>query len=77
VCESLDPSFIVSSFWGTLSVRLVVERTIIIIVPLIVSFLFHSVALLMTVFYPATCISFAENVAHVPLVLISLSTVLL
>jgi hypothetical protein len=51
------------SFGGALSLRLVLEGTIITIVSLIALFLLNALSLLAPVFYPAMCISAVDDVA--------------
>jgi hypothetical protein len=53
------------SSWVALSVRLVIERIIIIIVPLITSFQIKALLLLVLVIDPAMCISVTDDVAQV------------
>jgi hypothetical protein len=75
--KSFDSSFIASIFGGTLSVRLVIEGTIIIIVPFVASFLFDVTSLLAPFFNSDVCISAVNNVTQVPIVPISPLTALL
>jgi hypothetical protein len=75
--ESFNSSFIVPSFWGALSVRLVIEGTIVITVPFIVSFLFDAFSLLAVVFNSVVCISAVDHVTQVSVIPISLSAVFL
>jgi hypothetical protein len=56
------------SSWVALSVRLVIERIIIIIVPLITSFLLKALLLLVLVIDPAMCISVTDDVAQVSII---------
>jgi hypothetical protein len=65
------------SFKGVLSVRLVIEGAIIIIVPFIASFLLNTLSPLAPTFYPAACISAADDVAQISVVPITPSTALL
>jgi hypothetical protein len=65
------------SLRGALSVRLVIEGTIIIIVPLITSLLLNALLLLAPVFDPSACISTADNVPQVLVIPIMPSTMLL
>jgi hypothetical protein len=60
-------------------VRLVIEGTIVIIVPFILSFMLNmlSLSLLASVFYPAACISAADDIAQVAVVPIMPSAALL
>jgi hypothetical protein len=58
--ESFDPAFVVRSFQRTVSVRLITERTIIVIVPL-----------LALIFNPIACVSVADNVVQVFVIPIS------
>jgi hypothetical protein len=60
----------VPSFRGALSVRLVIEGTIIVIVPLISSFLLNALTLLVPVVNPVTCISTADDVTQILVILI-------
>jgi hypothetical protein len=71
VGESFDPAFIVPSFQRMVSVRLIVERTIIVIVPLFALFVLDAVLLLALIFNPIACVSVADNVAQVFVILIS------
>jgi hypothetical protein len=57
--------------------RLIVVRTIVVIVPFIVPFVLDVVSLLAPVFYPVACIFVADNIAQVAVVLISFSVTLL
>jgi hypothetical protein len=66
--ESFDPALIASSFQGTVSVRLIIEETIIVIVPFTVSFALDAVSLLAPVFNLVVCIFVTNNVAQVPVV---------
>jgi hypothetical protein len=54
-------------------VGLVVIRAIVIIVPFIVSFTLATVSFLALIFDPVTCISVADNVMQVSLVLVSVA----
>jgi hypothetical protein len=56
------------SSWVALSVRLVIERIIIIIVPLITSFLLKALLLLVLVINPAMCISVVDDIAQVSII---------
>jgi hypothetical protein len=67
VGKGFDSSYITTSFRGALSVRLVIEGTIEIIVPLIVSFLLNALSLLAPVFDPS-----ADDVMQVSVILITL-----
>jgi hypothetical protein len=60
----------VPSFRGALSVRLVVEGTIIVIVPLISSFLLNALTLLVPDVNPVTCTSTADDVTQILVILI-------
>jgi hypothetical protein len=62
---------------GVFSLRLIVEGTIIIIVPLIASFLFHAVSLLALVFYLAACISITDDITQVLVIPVSSSAAFL
>jgi hypothetical protein len=75
--ESIDSFWVVPSFRGALLVRFVIVGTIVIIVPLIVLFLFHALSFSMPVFYPAVCISTADDVVQVTVVLTMPSATLL
>jgi hypothetical protein len=66
--ESFDSSWVAPSFRGALSVRLVVEGTIIVIVPLITSFLLNALTLLTAVVNPVTCISTADDVVQISVI---------
>jgi hypothetical protein len=55
--KSLDSSCIMPSFGRTLSVRLVIIGTIVVIVPFFTPLLFKALVLLMSVFDAAMCIS--------------------
>jgi hypothetical protein len=65
------------SSWVALSVRLVIERIIIIIVPLITSFLLKALLLLVLVIDPAMCISVTDDVAQVSIIQIMPLAILL
>jgi hypothetical protein len=58
-------------------VRLVVEGTIIVIVPLITSFLLNTLMLLTPVVNPVVCISVVDDVAQISVIPILLSAVFL
>jgi hypothetical protein len=58
-------------------VRLVVEGTIIVIVPLITSFLLNTLTLLTPVVNPVVCISVVDDVAQISVIPILLSAVFL
>jgi hypothetical protein len=73
--ERFDPIIIVSSFRGMVSVRLIVEGTIIVITHFIAAFMLNVVSLLASVFNPLMCIFVMDNVAQIHVV--SLSTALL
>jgi hypothetical protein len=77
VGKSFDSSFIVRSFRRALSERLVVEGTIIIIIPLVVSFMFNALSLLAPIFNLVVCISVANDVTQVMVILVSSSAVFL
>jgi hypothetical protein len=64
-------SFTGPSFRGVLSLRLVIEGTIIIIVPLVTSFLFGAVSFLALIFDPARGISTADDVMQVTVIMVS------
>jgi hypothetical protein len=67
----------VPSFRGALSVRLVVEGTIIVIVPLITSFMLNALTLLALVVNLVTCISATDDIVQVTIILIPPSVALL
>jgi hypothetical protein len=71
VGKDFDSSFIAPSFRGALSMRLVVEGAIIIIVPLIVSFLFGMVSFLASAFDLVMGISVADDVVQVMVIPVS------
>jgi hypothetical protein len=76
--ESFDFSEITSFFKGVLPVRLVVVRTIIIIiVPLDTSLLLRALSLLAPVFNPTTCISAVDDIAQIAVISITPSVALL
>jgi hypothetical protein len=71
-------SFIAPSFRGVLSVRLVIERAIVIIVPLVMSFLFGIILFLAPIFDPTVSISITNDVtAQVAVIPVSPSHVFL
>jgi hypothetical protein len=63
--KGFDSSCIMPSFLGALSVWLVIEGTIIIIVPLVTSFQLDVLSLLAPIVDPATCFSVADDVTQV------------
>jgi hypothetical protein len=65
VGKCFDSSWVVPSFRGALSVRLVVEGTILVIVPLLTSFLLNALTLLAPVVNPVVCISVMDDIAQV------------
>jgi hypothetical protein len=65
VGKCFDSSWVVPSFRGALSVRLVVEGTILVIVPLLTSFLLNALTLLASVVNPVVCISVMDDIAQV------------
>jgi hypothetical protein len=75
--KSLDSSCIAPPFGRTLSVRLVVIGTVVVIVPLFELLLFKALMLLAPVFNPAVCISAADDVAQISIILVSSSVVFL
>jgi hypothetical protein len=77
VGKGLDSLWVVPDIQGALSVRLVIGRTIIIIVPLIMSLLLIALRLLAPVIDPATCISTADDVAQVSVILVTALAMLL
>jgi hypothetical protein len=70
VRKGFDSSWVVPSFRGVLSVRLVIEGTIIVIVPLITPFLLNTLTLLALVVNLITCISVADDIAQISVILI-------
>jgi hypothetical protein len=72
-----DSSYITPSLRGALSVRLVIEGTIIIIVPLIASFLLDALSLLVPAFDLTVCISTVEDVAQITVIPTTPSAMLL
>jgi hypothetical protein len=56
---------------------LIIEGTIIVIVPLLASFALDTISLLAPVFNPVACISVADNIKQVSVVPLSFSIVLL
>jgi hypothetical protein len=60
-----------------MSMRLVIEGTIIIIVPLIMLFLLNALSLLASVVYLTTCISAVDDIAQLVIVLMTPSAMLL
>jgi hypothetical protein len=71
-----DPAFIRSSFQGMVPVRLIVEGTIIIIVPFIASLSFNATSFLAPVFNQVGCISIVDDIAQVLVVPILFSATL-
>jgi hypothetical protein len=67
--KDFDSSWVAPTFRRVLSVRLIIERTIIIIVPLFTS--------LLLVINPVTCISIVDDIVQIPVITISPSAVLL
>jgi hypothetical protein len=63
--KSFDSSWVVPSFRGALSVRLVIEGTIIVIVPLITSFLLNMFMLLAPIVNPVVCIITMDDVTQI------------
>jgi hypothetical protein len=68
--ECLDSSCITPSFGRTLSVRLVIIGTIVVIVPFFALLLLKMFALLAPVFNPAVCISVVDDVMQITIILI-------
>jgi hypothetical protein len=68
VRKGFDSSWVVPSFRGVLSVRLVIEGTIIVIVPLITPFLLNTLTLLALVVNLITCISVADDIAQISVI---------
>jgi hypothetical protein len=64
-------------FRRTLSVRLVIIGTIVVIVPFFTPLLFKMLTLLMPVFYSSTCISTVDDIAQISVILISPSVAFL
>jgi hypothetical protein len=58
-------------------VSLIIEGTIIVIVPLLASFALDTISLLAPVFNPVACISVADNIKQVSVVPLSFSVMLL
>jgi hypothetical protein len=77
VVKGLDSSWVAPSFRRVLLVRLVIEGTIIVIVPIIMSLLLDALKLLALVVNPATCISTVDDVAQVSVIPIMPSVMLL
>jgi hypothetical protein len=67
----------VPSIRGTLSVRLVVERIIVVIVPFIMALLFDVLMLLAPVINPTMCISDVDDIMQIAVFLIMPSAALL
>jgi hypothetical protein len=63
--KGIDSSWVAPSFRGALSVRLVIEGTIIVIVPIITSFLLNALPLLAPVVNPIACISIMNDVTQI------------
>jgi hypothetical protein len=63
VGKGFDSSWVAPSIRGALSVMLVIEGTIIVIVPLIMSLLLDVLRLLAPVVNPSVCISTMDEVA--------------
>jgi hypothetical protein len=68
VSKGLDSSCIAPSLWRTLSVRLVIIGTIVVIVPLFTSLLFKAPTLLTPVFDQTMCILAADDVVQVSVI---------
>jgi hypothetical protein len=66
--KGFDSSWVAPSFRGVLLVRLVIEGAIIVIVPLITSFLLNTLMLLVPVVNSITCISVADEVAQISVI---------
>jgi hypothetical protein len=75
--KGFDSSCITPSFREAFSVRLVGERTIVILVPFIASLLLNALSLLASVFYPSVCISAADDIVQVSIIPITPSVGLL
>jgi hypothetical protein len=63
-----DSSWVAPSFRGALLVRFFIEGTIIVMVPLITSFLLNALMLLASVVNPVTCISAVDDIVQVPII---------
>jgi hypothetical protein len=77
VGKSLDSSCIAPPFGKTLSVRLVVIGTVVVIVPFFTMLLFNALVFLMPVFNLVACISIVNNVAQILVIPVSSSTAFL
>jgi hypothetical protein len=77
VGKGFDSSWVAPSFKGALSVRLVIEETIIVIISLIMSFLLNAITLLAPVVNLAACILAADDVTQISVIPIPPSAVFL
>jgi hypothetical protein len=75
--KGFDSSWVVPSFRGALPVRLVIEVNIIVIVPLITSFLLNTLMIMATVVNPTVHISAVDDITQVSVIRISPLAVLL
>jgi hypothetical protein len=75
--KSFDSSYIVPSFGRMLSMRLVIIGTVVVIVPFFTLLLFKVLVLLPSVFNPAACISAADDITQISIILISSSAAFL
>jgi hypothetical protein len=77
VGKSLDSSCIAPSFERTLSVRLVVIGTVVVIVHFFTLLLFKALMLLTPVFNPAACISVVDDFTQISFISVSSSAAFL
>jgi hypothetical protein len=75
--KGFDSSWVASSFGGAFLVRLVIEGTIIVIIPHIMAFLLSVLMLLALVVNPVACISVTDDIMQVLVILIPPSATLL
>jgi hypothetical protein len=75
--KDFDSSWVASSFGGAFLVRLVIEGTIIVIIPHIMPFLLSVLMLLALVVNPVACISVTDDIMQVLVILIPPSATLL
>jgi hypothetical protein len=68
VGNGFDSSWVVPTFRGALSVRLVIDGIIVVIVPLIMSILLNALMLLAPVVNPNACISTADDIAQISVI---------
>jgi hypothetical protein len=71
VGKGLDSSCIVTSIGRMLSVRLVIIRTTVVIVPLFMSLLFKALTILTPVFDPVACIFVVDDITQVSVIPVS------